>query len=285
MTYKTSREPDDLRQTNILRDVAFNRHSMSSGAHDSPYDNRTIQIGADGIIVELVQGIDEENFAKTLSMAQQALSGVDLNDKNRDYGDWEEMLEGGLQTALETQTVVFAVQGVSRICTHQLVRSRRAAFHQQSQRAGFYGNHPESRMPESVWLNPRARAAYLEAKAASDKAYQIACDEDISYQDARYALLESTTNFILLEYSIREFLNVFAYRGCSMFSWEIVSVMRQCRQLLVDKYPWLKPHIKISCEKVGKCTYQGWEKVEGQCDFPWAKEDNRTFRSKLHEIG
>ena len=64
--------------------------------------------------------------------------------------DWEEMLKGGLQTALESQTIVFAVSGVSRTCTHQLVRSRRAAFHQQSQRASYVGDHPEMRMPESV---------------------------------------------------------------------------------------------------------------------------------------
>lgn len=359
-----SRETEDLRETNLLRDVAFNRHSMNDGEHVSPADNNTMQIGADGIIVKLVQGIDVDAFKRTLSMATRATIGVDLDvalpgefevcqeyaswvsspdnplhkrrntmpachtlHKYRDQGvwlgkvagvageDWEEMLKGGLQTALETQVIVFAVSGVSRTCTHQLVRTRSASFHQQSQRASYYGDHPEVRMPESVWRNPKARRAFMEALDAADEAYRIACDEDISYQDARYILTEGTTNYILCEYSVREFLNVFAYRGCSMFSWEIVHVMREMRRLLIAEYPWLEPYVKISCEKTGParvptfveipergkmpvmsggnsatmevahhCTFQGWENVEGQCDFPWAREEARTFKPEFHQI-
>lgn len=231
--------------------------------------------------------------------------------------DWEEMLKGGLQTALETQTIIFAVSGVSRTCTHQLVRSRRAAFHQQSQRASYMGDMPECRMPESVWRNPRARTAFLKATMEAWKAYRIACDEDISYQDARFVLPEGTTNFIMLEYPVREFLNVYAYRACSMFQWEIVQVMRQCKDVLVEAHPWIEPYVKISCEKTGPaiisgpdmvrvdsdgkvvgtqpgtglkttvehhCTFQGWENVEGQCDFKWAKEEARTFKPQHHKI-
>lgn len=288
--YLMSREKDDHRTTNLLRDVAFNRHSMNDGEHVSPLDNGKVQVGDDNIEVRLVQPVDEENFKRVMSMATRATIGLDLSGQTMDdimatdNRDWEEMLKGGLQTALETSVIVFAVSGVSRTCTHQLVRSRKASFHQQSQRAGFYGNQPEARMPESVWNNERARDAWLVAKSASDYAYQVACAEDISYQDARYVLLEATDNYIMCEYSVREFMNVFAYRGCSMFSWEIVSVMRQMRSLLITAHPWLEPHIKISCEKVARCTFQGWETVEGQCDFPWALEEMRTFKPQFHKI-
>ncbi len=112
----------------------------------------------------------------------------------------------------------------------------------------------------------------------------MACEEDISYQDARYVLLEATDNYIMCEYSVREFMNVFAYRGCSMFSWEIVHVMREMRRLLVEAHPWMEPYVKISCEASKRCTFQGWESVEGQCDFPWAKESNRTFQPTFHKI-
>lgn len=290
MRYKTSRMTDDISEDNLLRDVAFNRHSMNDGHHVSPYDNGEIQIGADGIVVKLTQRINEEAFKRTVSAAQRATIGIDLELPQGDVGDWEEMLQGGLQTALESQVIVFQVQGVSRTCTHQLVRTRNAAFHQQSQRASYYGDQTSARMPLSVWLNVRAREAWLVAKDASDYAYRIACQEDISYQDARYVLLEGTNNYIMCEYSLREFINVFAYRGCSMFSWEIVYVMREMRRLLLEAHPWLEPYVKISCEKTSpdpalrKCTFQGWEEVEGQCDFPWAKEANRTFVSTAHGI-
>lgn len=282
--YRTSRMPEDLRETTLLRDVAFNRHSMNDGFHQSPYSNNTISIGDDHIIVKLVQGIDEPSFRRTLSKAVRATIGIDLEGVDETSEDWEEMLKGGLQTALETQTIVFEVSGVSRACTHQLVRSRRAAFHQQSMRASFYGTAPEIRMPESVWRNPRARFAFIEAAEAARHAYVVACDEDISYQDARYCLPEGTVNYIMLEYPVREFLAVYAYRACSMFQWEIVTVMRKAKEVLVEAHPWLEPYIKISCENPKRCTFQGWENVEGQCDLPWAKEDLRTFKPAFHKI-
>ena len=233
------------------------------------------------------------------------------------------MLKGGLQGALETQIIVFEVTGVSRACTHQLVRTRKAGFHQQSMRATYYGEHPETRMPESVFRNTNARLAFERAMEATHEAYQIAVDEDISYQDARFILPEATTNYILLEYSVREFLNVYAYRACSMFQWEHVTVMRRCREALIGAHPWMEPYVKISCEKTGsvcivcegtgrvgfmagemesgdidtacptcggsgrtgqKCTFQGWEEVDKQCDLSWAREDNRVFVSKLYSI-
>lgn len=319
----SSRLSEDLAEHDVLtRDVAFNRHSKNDGHHVSPYDNNTIQVGSDNIEAALVQGIDEENFRRVLSAATRATIGIDImgkweecNEHNplqpnvpcqihkrhkwdkrgpETWGfvdplepdkDWEEMLKGGLQTALESQTIVFAVTGVSRTCTHQLVRSRRAAFHQQSQRASFMGDHPEMRMPESVWRKPDVRLKWINAIMASHDAYRYACEADVSYQDARFILPEGTTNFIMLEYPVREFLNVYAYRACHMFQWEISAVMRECREVLLAAHPWLEPYVKITCEKTGVCEFQGWEKVEGQCTLPMAREDNRRFKPVHHRIG
>jgi flavin-dependent thymidylate synthase len=213
------------------------------------------------------------------------------------------MLKGGLQTALETQVIVFEVSGISRTGTHQVVRSRRAAFHQQSQRASDMGAHPNVRMPKSVFDNPAARDAFTEAAEASARAYRVALDCDISYQDARFALLEGTTTYILCEYPVREFLNLYAYRACSMFQWEICHTVREMGRRLIEAHPWIAPYVKISCEKTNGaldsdpgdflkldesnahyCTFQGWEEVDEQCDFPWARETNRQFRSERHSI-
>jgi thymidylate synthase (FAD) len=305
--YSGSRKWDDRTETPLLRDVAFNKHSINDGHHISPYSNGMIQIGDDGITVKIVQGLNPE-FQDVLSRATRATIGIDLIGPSDDHRDWEEMLKGGLQTALESQVIVFEVSGVSRACTHQIVRTRKAAFHQQSMRASFYGNNPEIRMPESVWnVSEEVRTLWTQAVNACRAAYVAACEADVSYQDARYILPEGTTNYIMMEYPLREFINVYAYRGCSMFQWEIVTVMRMAREILVGRYPFLDPYIKISCEKTkgaldsdqpgddiraiyGKnafehhCTFQGWESVEGQCPFPWARESNRQFRSEHHRI-
>src|SRR5262252_9233343 len=266
MAYRGSREWENHPETPLLRDVSFNRHSMNDGHHVSPYSNGLIQIGDDGITVKLVQGLNPE-FEQVLSRATRATIGINLVGPDNDTRDWEEMLKGGLQTALESQVIVFEVSGVSRACTHQIVRTRKAAFHQQSMRASFYGTGPEQRVPESVWRLPdEARQIWFAAVEACRRAYIVACEYDVSYQDARYILPEGTTNYIMLEYPLREFIAVYAYRGCSMFQWEIVTVMRMAREILVGMYDFLEPYIKISCEQTHgpeeygghKCTFQGW---------------------------
>ena len=329
----------------LLSDISFNRHSMNDGSHVSPYDNSTVQVGVTGLEVQLLQGIDEASFKQVLARATRATTGLTAPVRPINGGrmglpagrspeiaitdeDWQEMMKGGLQAALETQTIVFEVWGASRALTHQLVRSRRAGFHQQSQRATYYGDRPEVRMPQSIIMaSAGVRAAWMNAIRASWEAYEMACGEDVSYQDARYILGEGTTNYIQCEYTIREFINVFAYRGCSMFLWEMVACMRKMREVLLAAHPFLEPYVKISCEKGAlcldcrgsgylfpdgvpaspveakeslqaedpqdrvqpcptcsgngskerKCTFQGWENVEGQCSFPWAKQSNRTF--------
>jgi flavin-dependent thymidylate synthase len=347
---KYSRSAQD--PSSLLSDRGFNSHALNDGRHVSPYDNGRVVVGTDELKVRLLQGVDEASFAKVLSRALRATTGV-APDEPIDVTDVDEMLRGGLQAALETQTIVFEVTGASRALTHQLVRSRKAGFHQQSQRATWYGDRPEFRMPMSVFRQSQpteekkeayrsfaiggaedasllrsVRASWDIALLACWEAYKAACDAGVSYQDARYILPEGTTNYILCEYTVREFINVFAYRGCSMFLWEMVDCMRKMRRVLIDAHPFLQPHVKISCEKSGaecsrckgsgyihardgvaatteeikdcreaddpqyevitcwecggqgggrKCTFQGWENVEGVCDFPWARQDNRVF--------
>lgn len=169
-------------------------------------------------------------------------------------------------------------------------------------------------MPETVWRAPASvRTHWMRAYMAAWEAYQAACEEGVPYEDARYILPEGTVNYIQCEYTIREFMNVFAYRGCEMFLREMVESMRMMRTLLVEQCPDLEPFVKVSCEKGAgcitckgtgkidqaqdtvpitfkkapcimchgtggrKCTFQGWENVELACSKPQAKENNRVF--------
>jgi thymidylate synthase ThyX len=158
----------------------------------------------------------------------------------------------------------------------------------------------------------------MEALVAAHKAYETAVEEDVAYQDARFILPEGSTNFILCEYPLRTFIDTYAYRACSMFQWEIVQVFREMKRVLVEAHNWMEPYVKISCEQTHgaldepseaefnkmspqeqsgiaadhemgafdhHCTYQGHEKVYPQCEFEWARESNRSFKSKQHEIG
>lgn len=294
--HEFSRTDGTVDDSPLLSDVAFNRNAFQDGRHVSPFDRNRVSVGLDQITVRLVQGIHEEDFRAVAGRAVMGTTGIDPENLPKEL-PWEELLKGGLQTALETQVVVFEVAGISRACTHQLVRTRKATFHQQSQRATYMGDHPDVRMPESIWRRPAAREAYLMAIEAAHEAYRIATRANVSYQDARFILPEASQTYIVCEYPLRTFIETYAYRGCAMFQWEHVHVMREMRRLLVEAHPWLDPYIKISCEKTGPakvlvgsiagvserevphhCTFQGWEKVDEQCDFEWGLEEARVYR-------
>lgn len=263
--------PDDLRAVA----TAFNDHGKNTGAHVSPFDTGLVQIGVDGLEVRLMQGVNMASLKQVVAAGTQATIGRPRPTQDpilSDHQDvlpseWKEMFKGGLQAALESQTLVFEVWGASRVLTHQLVRSRRAGFHQQSQRSTWYGDRPEVRMPETVWRSgPLTRELWSRAYTASWRAYKAACDSGVPYEDARYILPEGTVNYIQCEYTIREFIALYAYRGCSMFLREMVECMRTMRALAIVQCPELEPYIKISCERTPVCKFcegTGWLNPDG----------------------
>lgn len=277
---RTSRDRNDMTYHGT-RSLHSKRMSLDEGRSVSPSNNGMVQVGQDGIEVVLAMDFDDAALGNLARWAQSASVGAPEEARNKE--NVHEMLQGGLaQQSMESIRIAFAVRGVSRVLTHQLVRTRQAAFKQQSQRDCYYGEMPEFRMPESVWMEPEVRRVWLNALVVAHQAYQKAIDWDIPYEDARYIVPEGTTNFILCEYSLRTFIETYAYRGCVMFQDEYVWTIRAMRNLLVERHPYLDKFIKISCEKVQKCTYQGRERIEGQCTMPWAQERNRTYMPKRY---
>jgi hypothetical protein len=50
---------------------------------------------------------------------------------------------------------------------------------------------------------------------------------------------------------------------------------------VIAQHPYLADHIRISCEKIHRCTFQGAERVDRTCLFPWATEETRTHPMKV----
>jgi thymidylate synthase (FAD) len=276
---RTSRNTADVEWhgTRNMNSRRISHHNLRETR--SPSDTGMVQVGTDGIQIELVMDFRDEDFDRISRLAQSAGSGAPqmlIDDKDAD-----EALEGGLAyQSMEDFKFVFAVRGVTRAVTHMLVRTRQASFKQQSQQDTWQGDTPEFRMPESVWVNPVVRREWIAALMVAHRAYNLAIEADVQYKDARYIMPEGTANFILCEYDLRHFMEMYAYRGCVMFQEELVYVMRTMRDMLVQSHPYLDPALRISCEKVHKCTFQGPERVEETCTFPWAKEDNRVYRQR-----
>ena len=82
------------------------------------------------------------------------------------------IMSAGHTSTLEHASYTFAVDGVSRALTHQLVRHRIASFNQQSQRYVKFTDGLATVKPESVAANEETNAVFDEAIAAAIEAYE-----------------------------------------------------------------------------------------------------------------
>jgi len=261
--------------------------------HISPLGNGRVDAEFDNIKVRLLYWPEEAPFKRMVYKATMATRGNDIADEEAiDPVVVEEAFKGGLNQCLEWATLVFEISGVSRGLTHELVRTRKASFAQQSMRHTDMGD-ASVRMPSEIALHPdpMVQEVWLGATEAGREAYTELTDKyDIPFQDARTVLPIASETYIIASYPVSEFRNTYSYRSCYMFYPEIVALFRLMKQELEGKVDWLMPHVVTSCENTKAtpiyehmCTFQGWERVEGHCPLAWAKEDNRVWKSSKFE--
>ena len=131
------------------------------------------------------------------------------------------IMKSGHFSTLEHVSYTFAVDGVSRALTHQLVRHRLASFNQQSQRYVKFTEGVETVKPDTVSRDEEANRIFDEAINAVLEGYQKLLDAGIPAEDARYLLPNAAETKIVITMNIRELLHFFSLRCCNRAQWEI----------------------------------------------------------------
>ena len=149
------------------------------------------------------------------------------------------IMESGHFSTLEHASYTFAVDGVSRALTHQLVRHRIASFNQQSQRYVKYKDGLPVVTPPSVEGDAQAKEAFDQAIEAVIGAYQQLLEAGIPAEDARYLLPNAAETKIVITMNVRELLHFFNLRCCNRAQWEIRELAWQMLALVQDKAPAL----------------------------------------------
>lgn len=130
------------------------------------------------------------------------------------------LINMGHFSTLEHVTFTFAIEGVSRVLTHQLVRHRIASYSQQSQR--YVKEHDfETIMPASIAAKPEAREAFNGLMEKIQGLYNELTEAGIPAEDARYILPNATETKIVCTFNARSLLNFFSLRCCTRAQWEI----------------------------------------------------------------
>lgn len=217
-------------------------------------------------IEDIRDGLDEEKTASFINM---------LSDL-------------GHASPTEHVSFTFGIEGISRACSHQLVRHRIASYSQQSQRY-VDGTSFEFVTPPEIANNKKAFEAYENALRVEAEAYKtirnslvvgyinqftnkkyVGSDEEIiekfkadnktkcsafikkANEDARFILPNAATTKIICTFNTRSLHNFFAHRCCNRAQWEIREVAEQMLLECLKVAPNLFKNCGPSC-LFGEC--------------------------------
>jgi thymidylate synthase (FAD) len=185
------------------------------------------------------------------------------------------LVRSGHHSALEHATFSFAIDGVSRACTHQLVRHRVASYNQQSQRYVNFGEGDSFIVPPSISASAEAEAIFLrameDARVAYDKLVELGLAEgrkrESVQEDARFVLPNAAETKIVVTMNARELRHFFQVRCCNRAQWEIRDLAWRMRAMVIALAPNLFDGSGPGC-LYGSCP-------EGKmtCGNPFKSED------------
>jgi len=150
----------------------------------------------------------------------------------------EKIISMGHASTMEHVTFTFAIEGISRVLTHQLVRHRIASYSQQSQR--YVSEHDfEYILPPSIAENDEAKAKFENLMHTIRQTYDELVAMDVPKEDARYVLTNATETKIIATFNARSLMNFFKLRCCTRAQWEI----RKLANLMLKEVSKVAPNI------------------------------------------
>ena len=164
----------------------------------------------------------------------------------------QKILSMGHYSTLEHASFTFAIEGVSRVLTHQLVRHRIASYWQQSQR--YVKEHEfEYILPPSVAANPSAKERFEGLMEEIRTVYGELTAMGVHQEDARYCLANATETKILVTMNARALFNFFELRCCARAQWEIRKMAELMLQQVKAVSPALFDKAGPTCISGGYC--------------------------------
>lgn len=219
---------------------------------------------------------------KVIAMAAKlcySAVGVDEIEENLTPENIEEFLNRlmslGHESPLEHVTFTFAVEGISRACSHQLVRHRIASYSQQSQRYVKL-NQFEYIIPPHINEIDEARELFIDKMKKDQEAYDKLVEmlfkkhynkfieigknekaakrkaEKWAIEDARYVFPNACETKIVFTMNVRSLYNFFNHRCCIRAQWEIRELATKMLRQLKEITPTLFKDMGPSCIK-GPC--------------------------------
>ncbi|GAX59579.1 thymidylate synthase [Candidatus Scalindua japonica] len=155
----------------------------------------------------------------------------------------EKLLQMGHMSPLEHVSFNFGIEGISRGCSHQLVRHRIASYSQQSQR--YVGEHSKDLRGEDTFdfiippaiINAGKKEWFQDKMRDIQKWYDelveaLGDSGEKSNEDARFLLPNAAETKIIVTMNARELLHFFSVRCCNRAQWEIRELATEMLKLV-----------------------------------------------------
>ena len=170
------------------------------------------------------------------------------------------LVKSGHLSPLEHVSFTFAIEGISRALTHQLVRHRIASYSQQSQRY-VTGKNFSYIIPPSIEKNSKAKEKFITLMDSIKETYQDLLDifdeENIKVkecrEDIRFILPQAAQTRIVVTMNCRALLNFFEHRCCIRAQWEIRALANKMRKECIKILPCVFKESGAPCYSLQYC--------------------------------
>jgi thymidylate synthase (FAD) len=168
------------------------------------------------------------------------------------------VIESGHGSTIEHVVFTFAISGVSRTLSHQLVRHRAGvAFDQQSQRyVKFKG--AATMLPTTIEEGSEAlRQRYEDQIGGALELYGELVDAGVPGEDARFVFPNATRTNLVMTTNLRALIHMSGLRLCTMAQWEIRRLFQLIRHEIFQVSPFLGSFLAPKCVPLGYCDEMG----------------------------
>jgi thymidylate synthase (FAD) len=155
------------------------------------------------------------------------------------------LVDSGHLSPIEHSSFTFAVEGISRACSHQLVRHRLASYSQQSQRYVSMENGFGYIVPPSIAAEPSLKEQFEFFMEGIQEFYnrlvtalnERGIEGEAAFEDARFVLPNAAETKIIVTMNGRELLHFFTQRCCRRAQWEIRAMAAEMLNLAKKAAP------------------------------------------------
>ncbi len=145
-------------------------------------------------------------------------------------------LRDGHESIIEHASATFEINGISRACSHQLVRHRLASYSQESQRYVDM-SEPELVIPDAIAGDPEALAIWEDFAGEVASAYRALRARGARKEDARFVLPNAAATRIIVTMNFRELRHFFRQRITPEAQWEIREMALRMLELVAPHAP------------------------------------------------